>query len=106
MPQQTGRWHYLYNRSTWVRRAKAQLREHPLCAMCLARKVTTPARIADHIVPHKGDEHLFYFGELQSLCEHCHNHGKKQQERYGYQLDIGADGWPIDPNHPANKPRP
>ena len=65
--------------------------------MCLARKVTTPATIADHIVPHKGDEHLFYFGELQSLCQHCHNSRKKHQEMYGYQRDIGADGWPNDP---------
>jgi hypothetical protein len=25
---------------------------------------------------------------------------------YGYQRDVGVDGWPIDPNHPANKPGP
>lgn len=106
MAQQTGRWHHLYNTRRWQRRAKLQLTEFPLCAMCLARKVTTPATVADHITPHHGDPQLFYFGELQSLCAHCHSSRKKQLESYGYQLDVGPDGWPIDPNHPANKPSP
>jgi 5-methylcytosine-specific restriction endonuclease McrA len=101
--QQTGRWHHLYNRSTWVRRRKAQLREHPLCAMCEARGMVTPATVADHIEPHRGDELLFFFGDLQSLCAHCHNHRKKRLETHGYLLDIGTDGWPLDPNHPANR---
>ena len=80
--------------------------EYPLCSMCLARNVATPATVADHITPHHGDHQLFYFGELQSLCQHCHSSRKKQLETYGYQRDVGVDGWPIDPNHPANKSRP
>jgi 5-methylcytosine-specific restriction enzyme A len=104
--QQTGRWHHLYNTRRWQRRAKLQLTEYPLCSMCLARNVVTPATVADHITPHHGDHQLFYFGELQSLCQHCHSSRKKQLETYGYQRDVGADGWPIDPNHPANKPSP
>ena len=105
MPQQTGRHHHLYNTRRWQRRARLQLIEFPLCAMCLAREVVTPAVLADHITPHQGDHQLFYFGELQSLCQHCHSSRKKQQETYGYQRDVGVDGWPIDPNHPANRPR-
>ena len=97
---------HLYNQLSWRRRAKAQLREHPLCAMCLARKQLTPATVADHIEPHQGNEYSFMFGGLQSLCFHCHNSRKRQLELHGYQRDIGADGWPIDPNHPANRPRP
>jgi 5-methylcytosine-specific restriction endonuclease McrA len=68
--QQTGRHHHLYNTRRWQRRAKAQLKEHPLCVMCLARNMVTPATVADHITPHHGDHQLFYFGELQSLCQH------------------------------------
>jgi 5-methylcytosine-specific restriction enzyme A len=83
-----------------------QLRQYPLCAMCLARGVTTAAEVCDHVTPHRGDEWLFYNGELQSLCGHCHNSRKKQQETHGYQRDVGIDGWPLDPRHPANKPRP
>ena len=103
MPQQTGRWHHLYNTRRWQRRAKLQIREFPLCSMCLVRNVVTPATVADHITPHHGDHQLFYFGELQSLCQHCHSSRKKQLETYGYQRDVGIDGWPIDPNHPANR---
>jgi 5-methylcytosine-specific restriction enzyme A len=106
MPQQTGRHHHLYNTRRWQRRAKLQITEYPLCSMCLARNVATPATVADHITPHHGDHQLFYFGELQSLCQRCHSSRKKQQETYGYQRDVGVDGWPTDPNHPANKPRP
>jgi hypothetical protein len=73
--------------------------------MCLERKVVAPATVADHVTPHNGDHQLFYFGELQSLCAHCHNHRKKRLETHGYLLDIGTDGWPIDPRHPANTPR-
>jgi 5-methylcytosine-specific restriction enzyme A len=78
----------------------------PLCSMCLARNIVTPAMVADHITPHHGDHQLFYFGNLQSLCQHCHSHRKKGQETHGYQCDVGLDGWPTDPNHPANKPSP
>ena len=46
---------HLYNSSFWRKRAKAQLRDYPLCVMCLARKQITPARVADHITPHRGD---------------------------------------------------
>jgi 5-methylcytosine-specific restriction endonuclease McrA len=106
MPQQTGRWHSLYNTRRWQRRARLQLTEFPLCSMCLARKTVTPATVADHITPHHGDHPLFYFGELQSLCQHCHSSRKKRQETHGYQRDVGLDGWPTDPNHPANKPSP
>jgi 5-methylcytosine-specific restriction enzyme A len=102
MPGQS-RWHDLYNSRRWQHRAKAQLREYPLCAMCLERKVTTPVAVADHVTPHKGDAWLFQYGELQSLCAHCHSHRKKRHETHGYLLDIGTDGWPIDPNHPANR---
>ena len=104
--QQTGRWHHLYNTRRWQRQVKLQLKEYPLCSMCLERKVTTPATVADHVIPHKGDAWLFQYGELQSLCAHCHSHRKKRLETHGYLLDIGTDGWPLDPNHPANKPRP
>jgi 5-methylcytosine-specific restriction protein A len=97
---------YLYNSTTWRKRAKAQLREHPLCAMCLTRKQLTPATVADHLIPHRGNEWLFMQGDLQSLCFHCHNSRKKDLESLGFHRDVGTDGWPLDPNHPANKPRP
>jgi 5-methylcytosine-specific restriction enzyme A len=79
--------------------------EHPLCKMCLARGLVVAAQVADHVIPHKGNYNLFWFGELQSLCTDCHNRDKQQIERKGYTTDIGKDGWPTDQRHPANKKR-
>jgi hypothetical protein len=70
--------------------------------MCLADGKLTPATIADHVEPHRGDANLFWRGALQSLCDHCHESRKKIEETRGYRLDVGLDGWPLDPNHPAN----
>jgi 5-methylcytosine-specific restriction endonuclease McrA len=92
----------LHGTMRWRRVAKHQLREHPLCAFCLKRGTVTAASVADHIEPHKGDQDLFWNGALQSLCKLCHDSAKAQQEKRGYCTDIGVDGWPIDPLHPAN----
>jgi hypothetical protein len=70
--------------------------------MCLKEGYVAAGRVADHIVPHKGNYDLFFYGELQSLCYICHNSSKKQLETKGFTNHIGADGWPLDPRHPAN----
>jgi len=63
----------------------------------------TPATIADHVEPHKGDVIKFWFGALQSLCKQCHDSPKRNVELHGYHDAIGDDGWPLDPKHPANQ---
>jgi 5-methylcytosine-specific restriction enzyme A len=98
-------WKHFYDTAFWQRRRKLQLTAHPLCAMCAARGVVTPATVADHLVPHKGNWNLFATGELQSLCDSCHNSRKRYVEVRGYSVDVGYDGWPIDPKHPANRTR-
>ena len=70
--------------------------------MCLADGVVAPATIADHIVPQHGDVRAFWLGALQSLCDAHHKSTKAQLERKGYVEEIRADGWPVDPLHPAN----
>jgi hypothetical protein len=78
-----------------------QLILQPLCAECLRHGVVAPAEVAHHLVPHKGDERKFYFGELSSLCKACHDSVVQQRERSGYSRDIGPTGWPLDPAHPV-----
>lgn len=94
---------HLYNSMRWRLRSAHQLRQHPLCSMCMQSGCVTQARVADHIIPHKGDPTLFYDGELQSLCTHHHNRSKYEIEHRGYLTDIGVDGWPTDPRHPVNR---
>ena len=95
----------LYDRRAWRRRAKAHLKSEPLCRMCWAEgNKVVAAEICDHIIPHRGDLQLFWFGELQSLCVRHHNATKQQIEVLGFRKDIGEDGFPIDKeNHPFCK---
>lgn len=96
-------WSKWYHLKRWERMSRLQLRRHPLCRMCLDEGKVEPATIADHVVPHKGDPYLFWFGELQSLCSECHSSSKAQLEHKGFVDDIGVDGFPIDDLHPFNK---
>jgi 5-methylcytosine-specific restriction endonuclease McrA len=58
------------------------------------RGTVEPATVVDHVKPHKGDWTDFITGELQSLCEPCHNSAKRR-----------IDGYPTDPNHRFNRAR-
>lgn len=113
-------WRRLYSTAAWKRLAAAQRAREPLCRYCLAQGVandgsltadgqiqTVPRRatlVADHIVPHKGDVALFHDPEnLQSLCADHHDRQKQAEERRGFSELRAADGWPVDPRHPANR---
>ena len=97
-------WRQFYGLSIWKTRRQHQLRIEPLCAACLKQDRITPATIADHVEPHRGDWNEFRLGKLQSLCQMCHQ-GKWADDKRGYSCDIGADGSPIDPAHPYNRGR-
>ena len=96
-------WLPWYDKARWKRRARLQLQMHPLCKICFERGVIEAAEVADHVIPHRGDEQLFWFGELNSCCRAHHDGTKQELERKGYCTDIGNDGFPIDPNAPFNK---
>lgn len=74
--------------------ARHQLNTEPLCRMCSADDRISSARVADHVVPHRGDEVKFWFGELQSLCMSCHSQ-QKQHEESGSTQQLDDDGWPL-----------
>lgn len=97
--------HYrkLYNTAAWKRRRLAQLQAEPFCLFCAAQDRVSEATVADHVVPHRGDLDLFWYGELQSLCAPCHDAAKARIESFGYDSAADLDGYPIDPNHPANR---
>ena len=92
-----------YGLGRWKTRARFQMQTHPLCKHCLEKGLVVKAVIADHVKPHRGDWNSFWLGELQSLCRHCHESGKKYAEQRGFRSDIGEDGWPLDRNHPTYK---
>jgi 5-methylcytosine-specific restriction endonuclease McrA len=99
-------WQKLYCRAAWKKIRQHHLTLHPLCAWHL--KKTPPqmvrATVVHHLTPHKGDLVLFYDpNNLESLCAPCHDSKAQQDEKWGYSLEVGTDGWPIDPKHPANR---
>jgi hypothetical protein len=100
-PADPARWYFL---ERWRKLSREQLMREPLCRFHLQRGIPVKATIADHITPHKGDWNSFLTGELQSLCKQCHDTDKARVERIGYLPDIGYDGAPLDPNHPAAEP--
>jgi len=46
---------------------------------------------------------FFDYENTQSLCKRCHDSTKQAEEKRGYSIHVDEDGWPVDPNHPANK---
>ena len=98
-----GRHKHLYNDRRWLTRRTAPLRAQPLCVMCKASGFIRLATVADHIVPHRGNPNLFWYGKLQSLCMTCHNNVKQQIETLGYSTRVDVYGKPLDPNHPSNR---
>jgi 5-methylcytosine-specific restriction enzyme A len=92
----------LYGRR-WGKKRAAQLTEEPFCRLCDAAGRITRATVADHIEPHRDDPVKFWAGELQSLCETCHNAVKQAQEKSGTLRGVDANGIPLDPNHHWNR---
>jgi 5-methylcytosine-specific restriction endonuclease McrA len=104
---QPGSWHAGNASSTqrgygykWQVERKAYLEAHPFCVMCLkelgikakdnagiivecaTRGLSAPrARIVDHKIPHRGDQHLFWQrSNWQPLCKPHHDGAKQREE--------------------------
>jgi len=71
------RWHWT---ARWRAIVAAQLRAQPCCATYAREGVITVATVCDHVVSHRGDPHLFWHGESQSLCKTCHDSVKQTEE--------------------------
>lgn len=90
----------LYKLAAWrgpYGRRLAHLKQHPLCVRCLAKGIINdgsktldgePQRnakrrylVANHKVPHRGDERLFFEGELETLCPDHHDIIVQKEER-------------------------
>jgi hypothetical protein len=87
-----------YKTSYWKRRRLLQLREQPLCVLCLAETPSrvTPATTVDHAKPFV-DWNSFVLNPLRSLCSHHHYSHVQFERTRGYpKCQIGGDGYPID----------
>ena len=70
-----------YN-SRWQKARITFLLNHPLCRKCQAEGRTVEATVVDHIIPHRGDQKLFWdTSNWQGLCKTHHDSDKQAEER-------------------------
>lgn len=73
-------WSDKYNYA-WRKARNLYIAENPICVMCEAQGKLTPATVVDHVIPHKGDDTLFWdMGNWQSLCKRHHDRDKRRME--------------------------
>lgn len=69
--------------SHWRKARNRYLKAHPLCEKCRKQGKLVRAAVVDHIVPHRGDERLFWDERnWQSLCKPCHDKKTMTEDRY------------------------
>jgi 5-methylcytosine-specific restriction protein A len=84
----------------WQKARETYLRQHPLCVDHQRRGYIVPATVVDHVVPHRGDQRLFWDkSNWQSLCKTCHDSHKQRIERGGAVVGCDLAGLPVDPGH-------
>ena len=80
----------------WVTAADGHKRAHPLCVGCDAMGFVRAAYAVDHIVPHRGDQLLFWDrGNWQSACAWHHAQVKARLEQMWDRGEIGRDALPL-----------
>ena len=94
MQEPRARYHHLYKTAAWRRRRLHQLSKEPLCWMCSAQGVVTPASTVDHVTPHRGDPAAF-LGPVRSLCSTHHSSTKQREESRNVTVGVGLDGYPL-----------
>lgn len=68
--------------------------------------VIAAADVVDHIVPHRGDQSLFWDeSNWQALCKRHHDIKTSTEERGRIDRAVDVDGWPIDRRHHWNAPK-
>lgn len=68
--------------TAWQKARKRFLLTHPLCVECLKEGQYVRATDVDHILPHRGNQTLFWDeNNWQALCHRCHSRKTRQQDQ-------------------------
>jgi len=83
----SSKYHSLYESLRWRKESKEFLKKYPTCFVC-----GKPAKITDHIIPHRGDVTLFYdSNNWQPMCWSCHSR-KTLKENDNFHTQKGDRG--------------
>ncbi len=97
----------LYSTKQWRNlRGTILTRDYYRCQRCglslTSGKSQPTSAVVHHKKPRKGNLTLFYDpSNLEAVCWSCHLGVIQSEEVLGYDTTIGADGWPMDANHPS-----
>jgi 5-methylcytosine-specific restriction protein A len=83
----------------WRKLRKAQLDKSPLCERCTSKGRVVAATVVNHKVRHRGNTRLLMDpGNLESVCERCHNSDIQREERAedNGKPVAGVDGYPVN----------
>lgn len=95
-----------YKSKAWQIRKRDQKAKQPLCELCLKEGRDRLMAIVDHHPPHNEDWQQFFTGPVRSLCKPHHDSQAQADEARGFSLEVGLDGWPVDPQHPQQSGAP
>jgi 5-methylcytosine-specific restriction protein A len=97
-------WRNMYSRKDHRVRRQLQLRREPCCEDCKEEGRLTPATCVHHVIPHRGDLHVFKTSPLKSLCA-AHHNARWASDKRGWVNRFDESGKPTDPRHPALQER-
>ena len=84
-PERRGEWRQWYGTAKWKRlRMDCLVRDKFVCQMsgCGKLILDSSQAVADHKIPHRGNEKLFWdLSNLQCLCTDCHDSQKQKEEQ-------------------------
>lgn len=75
-------WRKWYNTKRWYQlRWLVLVRDEFTCQMCGLTEKDSSRLVCDHVVPHNGDEDMFWNGDLRTLCKPCHDGAKQREDK-------------------------
>ena len=87
----------------WKKLRAYHRKHHPFCERCLAKGIHTPATEVHHKRKCFDDPQLQIDpNNLESICAQCHDEISALTRR-PYSLEMDADGFFTDSNHPSNR---
>lgn len=81
----------------WTKASKFYRLSHPLCIGCYAVGIIRPSNLVDHVIPHRGDQRLFWDqGNWQAACDPHHDVVKQRLEQLFNQGKVKAEDLRLD----------
>ena len=66
----------------WQKASRQFLQAPPLCEECQRQGKYVKATVIDHIIPHRGDEKLFWDrSNWRALCKRCHDQKTRREDQ-------------------------